>query len=92
MFNQSPGSRANIAAVLRGCVCLYLGYLGVSLIRGASSPDTTMPVWLAWVFGIVMILAAAAFGLYTLYHWRSDRVDAALREEENGGTEQDRES
>ncbi len=91
MFNQSPAARANITASLRGCVCLYLGYLGVSVIRGAASPDTTMPLWLAWVFGVILVLAAAAFGVYTLNRWQLDKAAAALeqgRDEPAGEKEQ----
>ena len=85
MFNPSPSARAKITATLRGCVCVYLCYLGVALIRGAGAPDTTMPVWLAWVFGVFLILAAAAFALYTFLHWQTDRAAAALREQEEKG-------
>ena len=80
---HSPRSRANVSATLRGCVALYLVWLGVQLIRGAGAPDTTMPVWLNWVFGILLILAALGFGWYTLRRWLSDKAAAKIQEEEN---------
>ncbi len=89
MFGQSSRARARITATFRGCVCVYLGYLGVSLIRGASSPETTMPLWAAWVFGILLILAAAAFGVYTLHRLQLDRTAAAIEEAEESGRPED---
>ena len=74
-------SRAGIKAALRGCVCVYLCYLAWMLIKGAGSPDTTMPVWANWLFAVLLFLAAAGFGVYTWLKYRGEKAEEKVEED-----------
>ena len=71
--------QADLRAMLRGLVCLYLLYLGYRL---ALQSGGDMPQGLRLLIGGVFALAAAAFGIYALRQYRSDRRTAELTDEE----------
>ena len=82
MPEKKRSTQAGIKATLRGCVCLYLCYLGWSLIKGAGSPDTTMPVWASWLFAALLFLIAAGFAAWTLLQYRGEKAEEKLKEEQ----------
>lgn len=61
------------AAVLRGVVAGYLIFLGVKII---TNKDTDMSSAMSAVLGGIMLLAGAAFGVYTLLSLRADLLTA----------------
>lgn len=71
-------------AALRAAVAVYLIYLGVSLVRDRLQGNSTLPPALAWVAGLVFLLAGAAFGWYAWRRWQSERDTAAENEEAAG--------
>lgn len=73
-------NRAGTAAVLRGAVAAYLGYLGYMII---TNKDTSMKPLTAKLTGGALIAAAAAFCVYTVIRFRADSRAAA----EHAGSE-----
>ena len=73
-------ARAGIRAALRGCVCVYLCYLAWMLIQGAGSPDTTMPVWVNWLFAVLLVLGAAGYGAYTWTQYQGEKAEERAKE------------
>ena len=88
-YDVQQRARAGTKATFRGIVALYIIYLGYRLIRGAGDGTSTMPVWLAWVGGIVLIAAALGFGVYIWKRWRIDVEAARIREDDNENTGED---
>jgi len=80
-YNVQQRAKAGTTATFRGVVALYIIYLGYSVIRGAGSESSSMPVWLAWGGGIFLIAAALAFGYYTWKRWHIDVEAARIKEE-----------
>ena len=81
--------QADLRALLRGLVCLYLGYLGFSLAFQEGG-DLSQPLRL--LIGGVFALGALVFGLYTLRQYRAALAAAELTQEEREGIPGDRKS
>ncbi len=80
-YDVQQRARAGTKATFRGVVALYIIYLGYSVIRSAGDEASTMPPWLAWGGGILLIAAALGFGVYTWKRWRLDVEAARIRED-----------
>ena len=74
--------RAGTIATLRAVVAGYLVYLGVSLVRDRINGVSDMALWLAWLCGVVFVIAGIAFGWYTWKRWRKDTSEADNKTEE----------
>ena len=81
-YNVQQRARAGTAATFRAVVALYIGWLGVRLIRGAMTEASTLPVWAAWLVGVVFIAAAVGFGCYIWNRWKLDVEAARIAEPE----------
>jgi uncharacterized membrane protein len=62
-------NKAWTAAVLRGAVSAYLGFLGYQII---TNQDTEMAASTARILGGIMIAAAAAFAVYIIIRLKCD--------------------
>ena len=71
--------RADLRALLRGLISLYLLYLGGQL--AFQSGGDMSPV-LRYLIGGLFALGAAAFGVYTFRQYQRDRRAAELTDEE----------
>lgn len=87
-YDVQKRARAGTAATLRAVVALYVGWLGIKIIRGVKEGGTTVPPALGWIMGIFFIAAALGFCFYVWKRWRADLEAARLdptRETENAG-------
>lgn len=71
--------QADLRALLRGLVSLYLLYLGYSLAFQAGGDMSQV---LRLLIGGLFALCAVVFGLYAFRQYRADRSAAELTEEE----------
>ena len=75
-YDPKKLANASTGAVLRVVVALYVGWLGVKLLRGMKEGGTTVPPALGWTVGILFIAAALAFCFYIWKRWQADRKAA----------------
>ena len=80
-FDPKKRSNAGKAALLRGVVAVYIGYLGVKIF---AAKDTTMSLMTAHILGILFIAAGVAVAGYAVKRWiddtRGDSADKSLPE------------
>lgn len=87
-YDFAKKNQANLRATLRGVVSVYLLYLAVRTVRGVyQDPGTTMPVWAAWLMGLLFAAVAVIFGVYSWKQYQAALKDAELPEEAPEGGE-----
>ena len=84
-FDPEKRSKAGKAALLRGVVAVYIGYLGVKIF---AAKDTTMSLMTAHILGILFIAAGVAVAGYAVKRWiddsRADTAPESLPEDTEG--------
>ena len=68
-FDPERRSKAGKAALFRGVVAVYIGYLGVKIF---AAKDTTMSLMTAHILGILFIAAGVAVAGYAVKRWIDD--------------------
>ena len=80
-------SKAVNRAALRGVICVYLIYLGGSLIRDLLRGESTLSPALVWSAGLLFVLGGLGFGWYTWRRWKLDAEALQKPAEEEDQTE-----
>ena len=80
-FNGTPNPNGrNIAmASLRAVVACYIIYLGGKIISDHVKGESEMAPWMCWFFGILFIVAGAAFLFYTWKRYKKDKAEEAAK-------------
>lgn len=76
--------------ILMGGAAIYLIYIAYSLFKERTDVESSMPVWLIYVFSAVFALAAVAVALYALKLWKIEKkkdeeYERSVAEEEAAG-------
>ena len=86
-YDAQKKARAGTRAILRTVVALYLIYLGYNILKGTVHGESSLPLWLGYLAGIVFIAAALGFGVYIYRRWRMDLEAAILSDTEETSLE-----
>ena len=88
-YDVQQRARAGTRATLRALVAGYLAYLAWQILKGVRSGESTMNPAVGYAAAAFFALAAAAFTVYLIRHWRLE-VEAA-RLPESGEAQEDTE-
>ena len=75
-YDPVKRARAGSMAVLRACAAGYLAYLAWQIVVGVRSGESSMAPAVGYTAAAFFLLAAAAFSVYLIRHWRLE-VEAA---------------
>ena len=87
IYDVQRRNRASTAATLRGVVALYLIYIGWKIASGSVSEDASISLWAGVLIGVLFIVAAIGFGVYTVWRYRADMKAAVLPEKQEESQE-----
>ena len=89
-YDIQKRARAGSTATLRAAICIYIIYLGWSVLKGVLDGSSSMPAWAGWLAAIVFTGAGIAFGVYTWRTYVREKEEARFPVAENpeGETEE----
>ena len=79
-YDPVKRARAGSTAVLRACAAGYLAYLAWQIVAGVRSGESSMAPAVGYAAAALFLLAAAAFSVYLIRHWRLEVEAARLPE------------
>lgn len=79
-YDVQRRARAGTGATLRALVAGYLLYLAWQIVKNVRTGETTMTPAVAYAAAAFFVLAAAAFVVYLIRHWRVEVEAARLPE------------
>ena len=77
-YDVQQRARAGTRATLRALVAGYLAYLAWQILKGVRSGESTMDPAVGYAAAAFFALAAAAFTVYLIWHWRLEVAAARL--------------
>ena len=82
-YDVQRRARAGTRATLRALVVGYLAYLAWQILKGVRSGESTMAPAVGYTAAAFFLLAAAAFAVYLIRHWRLEVEAARLPESDS---------
>lgn len=79
-YDVQQRARAGTRATLRALVAGYLAYLAWQIYQGVRSGESTMNPTVGYLAAGFFLLAAVAFAVYLVRHWRLEVEAARLPE------------
>lgn len=91
-YDVQQRARAGTRATLRALVAGYLAYLAWQILKGVRSGESTMNPAVGYAAAAFFALAAAAFTVYLIRHWRLEVEAARLPESTDAPEETEEET
>ena len=79
-YDVQQRARAGTRATLRALVAGYLAYLAWQIFQGVRTGESTMDPTVGYLASAFFLLAAVAFAVYLVRHWRLEVEAARLPE------------